>query len=134
MLIAYFGTMSEEDSVMEMRKMEKLGVETSLLGFGCMRLPLKDGKIDRERTAAMFDTAFQAGINYFDTAFPYHNGESELVVGELLKKYDRNSFYLATKLPLYRVHSLDDAKELLNLQLSRLQVDYVDFYLLPALH
>ena len=73
---------------MEMRKVEKLGVETSLLGFGCMRLPLKDGKIDRERTAAMFDTAFQAGINYFDTAFPYHNGESELVVGELLKKYD----------------------------------------------
>ena len=119
---------------MEMRKMEKLGVETSLLGFGCMRLPLKDGKIDRERTAAMFDTAFQAGINYFDTAFPYHNGESELVVGELLKKYDRNSFYLATKLPLYRVHSLDDAKELLNLQLSRLQVDYVDFYLLHALN
>lgn len=118
--------------MMEMRKSDKLGIETSILGFGCMRLPVKDGKIDRERTADMFDTAIKAGVNYFDTAFPYHNGESELVVGELLKKYDRNSFYLATKLPLWAVHSLADAKEKFQLQLERLQTDYFDFYLMHA--
>lgn len=118
--------------MMEMRKSDKLGIETSILGFGCMRLPVKDGKIDRERTADMFDTAIKAGVNYFDTAFPYHNGESELVVGELLKKYDRNSFYLATKLPLWAVHSFADAKEKFQLQLERLQTDYFDFYLMHA--
>ena len=113
--------------MMEKRLFEKLGIKTSLLGFGCMRLPVKDGKIDRERTAAMFDTAYNAGVNYFDTAYPYHGGESELVVGELLKKYDRSSYFLATKLPCWEIHSLQDAKDMLAKQLQRLQKDYVDF-------
>lgn len=119
---------------MEKRRMKKLGIDTSLLGFGCMRLPVKDGKIDRERTAAMIDTAYKAGVNYFDTAYPYHGGESELVVGEILKKYDRSTYYLATKLPCWEVHCLDDAKRLLDYQLERLQKDYIDFYLLHALN
>ena len=120
--------------MMEKRLFEKLGIKTSLLGFGCMRLPVKDGKIDRERTAAMFDTAYNAGVNYFDTAYPYHGGESELVVGELLKKYDRSSYFLATKLPCWEIHSLQDAKDMLEKQLNRLQKDYIDFYLLHALN
>ena len=120
--------------MMEKRLFDKLGIKTSLLGFGCMRLPVKDGKIDRERTAAMLDTAYKAGVNYFDTAYPYHGGESELVVGEILKRYERSSYYLATKLPCWEIHSLDDAKRMLDYQLERLQKDYIDFYLLHALN
>ena len=85
---------------MEKRKLEKLGIETSLLGFGCMRFPTtKEGKIDEPEAERMLDKAIAEGVNYIDTAYPYHGGESELVVGRVLKKYDRNSFYLATKLP-----------------------------------
>ena len=119
---------------MEKRKMEKLGVETSLLGFGCMRFPTNaEGKIDREKAEAMMDKAIAAGVNYIDTAYPYHGGESELFVGEVMKKYDRDSFYLATKLPLWAVHSLEDVDKLFNEQLSKLQTDYVDFYLMHAM-
>ncbi len=120
---------------MEKRKMEKLGVETSLLGFGCMRFPTNaEGKIDREKAEAMMDKAIAAGVNYIDTAYPYHGGESELFVGEVLKKYDRDSFYLATKLPLWAVHSLEDVDKLFNEQLTKLQTDYVDFYLMHAMN
>ncbi len=119
---------------MEMRKMEKLGAEASLLGFGCMRFPTNaEGKIDRELAEAMMDKAIAAGVNYIDTAYPYHGGESELFVGEVLKKYDRDSYYLATKLPLWAVHSLEDVDKLFNEQLSKLQTDYVDFYLMHAM-
>ncbi len=118
---------------MEKRVIESLGIETSLLGFGCMRLPVRDGQIDKERAAAMIDTAYRAGVNYFDVAYPYHGGQAEPVVGEILKRYDRDTFYLATKLPCWEVHCLDDAKRLLDLQLERLQTDHIDFYLLHAL-
>lgn len=121
--------------MMEKRKMEKLGAEVSLLGFGCMRFPTNaEGKIDRELAEAMMDKAIAAGVNYIDTAYPYHGGESELFVGEVLKKYDRDSFYLATKLPLWAVHSLEDVDKLFNEQLSKLQTDYVDFYLMHAMN
>ena len=120
---------------MEKRKMEKLGVETSLLGFGCMRFPTNaEGKIDREKAEAMMDKAIAAGVNYIDTAYPYHGGESELFVGEVMKKYDRESYYLATKLPLWAVHSLEDVDKLFNEQLGKLQTDYVDFYLRHAMN
>ena len=120
---------------MEKRKMEKLGVETSLLGFGCMRFPTNaEGKIDREKAEAMMDKAIAAGVNYIDTAYPYHGGESELFVGEVMKKYDRESYYLATKLPLWAVHSLEDVDKLFNEQLGKLQTDYVDFYLMHAMN
>jgi len=120
---------------MEKRKMEKLGIETSFLGFGCMRFPVtKDGKIDEAEAERMLDRAYAAGVNYFDTAYPYHGGESELVVGKVMKKYDRGSFYLATKLPCWEVKKLEDVDRLFNEQLKKLQTEYIDFYLMHALN
>lgn len=122
---------------MEYRKM-KNGATPSLLGFGCMRFPTikKDGKevIDREKASAMLDMAIKSGVNYIDTAYPYHNGESELFLGEALKAYPRDSFYLATKLPMWDVKEKDDVKRLFNKQLEKLQTDYIDFYLLHGLN
>lgn len=120
---------------MELRKMEKLGIETSLLGFGCMRFPLTaDGKIDRAESVKMLKKAMEAGVNYYDTAYPYHNGESEPFVGEFLKDYPRGSFYLATKLPVWEVKSVADAERIFAHQLERLQTDYIDFYLMHAMN
>ena len=119
---------------METRKFEKLNVETSLLGFGCMRFPLtKDGKIEEVEAEKMIDLAIQSGVTYIDTAYPYHDGMSEPFVGRVLKKYERNSFKLATKLPIWKINSQEEAKEIFESQLKRLDVDYVDFYLLHAL-
>ena len=119
---------------MEMRKMEKLGVETSLLGFGCMRFPqTPEGKIDEALTEKMLDQAIAQGVNYIDTAYPYHDGQSEVVVGKILKKYDRDSFYLATKLPVWLVNTAEDVDKYLEEQLAKLQTDYIDFYLMHAM-
>ncbi len=117
---------------MEKRKLDKLSVETSLLGFGCMRFPVKDGHIDEAEAEKMIDLAYKSGVNYYDTAWPYHNGESEPFVGKVMKKYPRDSFFLATKLPLWEVHTLDDAKRIFNIQLEHLQTDHIDFYLCHA--
>ncbi|MDE6642079.1 MAG: aldo/keto reductase [Acetatifactor sp.] len=120
---------------MEKRKMEKLGIETSLLGFGCMRFPVtEDGRIDEAEAERMLDRAYAAGINYYDTAYPYHGGESERVVGRVMKKYDRSSFYLATKLPCWLVKTVEDVDRIINEQLEKLQTDYIDFYLMHALN
>lgn len=119
---------------MEMRKMEKLGVETSLLGFGCMRFPqTPEGKIDEVLTEKMLDQAIAQGVNYIDTAYPYHDGQSEVVVGKILKKYDRNSYYLATKLPVWLVNTVEDVDKYLEEQLAKLQTDHIDFYLMHAM-
>lgn len=119
---------------MEYRNFEKLNVSPSLLGFGCMRFPLNpDGTIDEKEAEKMLDTAILAGVTYIDTAYPYHNGDSEPFVGRVLKKYNRKDFYLATKLPVWNVKTLDDAKRIFQEQLDRLSVDYVDFYLLHCL-
>ncbi len=118
---------------MEKRKMEKIGIETSLLGFGCMRFPTtSEGKIDEPLAEAMLDRAIAAGVNYIDTAYPYHNGESEPFVGRVLAKYDRSSYYLATKLPLWAVDQLEDVDRVFAEQLTRLRTDYIDFYLMHA--
>lgn len=120
---------------MEKRKLEKLGIETSLLGYGCMRFPTNaEGKIDRKKAFELLDKAIANGVNYIDTAYPYHNGESELVVGEALKKYDRKSLYLATKLPVWLVNTIEDVDRLFHEQLEKLQVDYIDFYLMHAMN
>ena len=120
---------------MEKRKFEKLGIETSLLGYGCMRFPTNaEGKIDVEEAEKLLDKAYAEGVNYFDTAYPYHGGESEVFVGNALKKYDRASFYLATKLPMWAVNTFEDVDRIFSEQLEKLQVDYVDFYLLHALN
>lgn len=119
---------------MEKRKLEKIGIETSLLGFGCMRFPqTAEGKINEPEAEKMLDKAIAAGVNYIDTAYPYHNGDSEPFVGKALKKYDRSSFYLATKLPVWLVNTLEDVDRIFAEQLSRLQTDYIDFYLLHAM-
>jgi len=119
---------------MEYRKFEKLGIETSLLGFGCMRFPLtKDGKIDEMEAEKMLDLAIENGVTYIDTAYPYHQGDSEPFVGKVLKKYNREDFKLATKLPIWEVNSQQEAREIFESQLKRLDVSYVDFYLLHAL-
>lgn len=119
---------------MEISHLSNLGIDVSLLGFGCMRFPTKDGKIDEVEAARMIDHAYQSGVTYFDTAYPYHGGDSEPFLGKVLDQYDRSSYYLATKLPVWEVHSVEDAKRIFNLQLERLHKDYVDFYLLHALN
>lgn len=120
---------------MEKRRLDQLGIEVSLLGFGCMRFPtLADGKIDEAEAEKMIDYAIEKGVNYIDTAYPYHNGDSEPFVGRVLNKYKRSSYYLATKLPCWNINSVEDAKKKFYEQLERLQKDYVDFYLLHALN
>ena len=120
---------------MTKRKLEKRGIETSLLGFGCMRFPVTpEGKIDESEAEKMLDRAIAAGVNYIDTAYPYHGGDSEPFVGKVLKKYDRSSLYLATKLPVWLVESLEDVDRLFTEQLKRLQTDYIDFYLMHAMN
>lgn len=120
--------------IMEMRNIDKLGVSTSLLGFGCMRFPtLENGEIDRELSVKMLDMAFERGVNYYDTAYPYHNGESELFLGEYLNGKERESYFLATKLPVWQIDCVEDARKMFETQLSRLQKDYIDFYLLHAM-
>lgn len=81
----------------------------------------------------MLDKAIGAGVNYIDTAYPYHNGDSEPFVGRALKKYDRHAFYLATKLPCWNVTNREDAERIFVEQLKRLQTDYIDFYLMHAM-
>lgn len=119
---------------MEYRKMENLGISTSLLGFGCMRFPTNtDGSINEEEVLAMIDRAYQAGVTYFDTAYPYHNGKSEVVTGKALARYPRDSYYLATKLPVWAVKTIGDVERIFQEQLQRLGKEYIDFYLMHAL-
>lgn len=120
---------------MEKRKMKNLGIETSLLGFGCMRFPQnKDGSIDEAEAEKLIDKAMERGVNYIDTAYLYHEGNSEITVGKILKKYKRDSFYLATKLPVWLVETAEDVDKYLNEQCDKLQTDYIDFYLLHAMN
>lgn len=107
------------------------GLQLSALGMGCMRLPkFPDTKIvDEETTAQMVEYALKQGINYFDTAWGYINGTSETVMGKLLSKYPRESFYLASKFPGYAPENLEKAPEIFEKQLEKCQVDYFDFYL-----
>lgn len=119
---------------MELRKMDNLGIDTSLLGFGCMRFPtLENGKINEPESEKMLDAAYKGGVNYFDTAYVYHDGDSETFTGRILNKYDRSSYFVATKLPCWEVQTLDDAKRLFESQLKRVDKDYIDFYLLHSL-
>ena len=108
-----------------------LGNNVSRLGFGAMRLPLGEDKlIDPLQTQEMVDYAIAHGVNYFDTAWPYHNGTSELVMGECLKKYPRGSFYLANKFPGHQVMDNYDPAPIFEKQLQKCQVEYFDYYLL----
>ena len=107
------------------------GLKLSQLGFGTMRLPLREDKsIDAEQAAAMTSEAIAKGVNYFDTAWPYHGGKAELVIGEILKQYPRESFYLADKFPGHQIAPSYDVKGVFEKQLKKCGVEYFDFYLL----
>ena len=108
------------------------GLKLSALGFGTMRLPTIGGvysKIDEKAAAEMFDYAIQQGVNYFDTAWGYHDGESENTDGKILSKYPRESFYLASKFPGYDLSNFGRVEEIFEKQLKKCRVDYFDFYL-----
>lgn len=124
------------------REIGKTGKKVSILGFGCMRLPIINDdveNIDEEKSVSMVEYAIEHGVNYFDTAFPYHStsrtegGASEVFVGKVLKKH-RNNVYLATKLPSWLIETRSDMDKYLDLQLERMQTDYLDFYLLHCLN
>lgn len=105
--------------------------DLSLLGFGTMRLPVnEDGSIDEAQVKEMTAYAIEHGVNYFDTAYPYHEGNSERVIGRVLSEYPRDSYYLATKYPGHQISSSYNPAEIFEEQLQKCGVDYFDFYLL----
>ncbi len=106
-------------------------LQISSLALGCMRLPTlgTDDAIDVEKTAQMVAYAMDNGVNYYDTAWGYHMGKSELVIGEILSRYPREQFYLASKFPGYDLANIDKVEEIFAKQLERCRVDYFDFYL-----
>ena len=107
-------------------------VKLSALGMGAMRLPVVDGddsKIDEAAAFAMVDEAMARGVNYYDTAWGYHNGNSELVMGKALAHHPREKFYLATKFPGYDLSNMGKVEEIFEKQLEKCQVEYFDFYL-----
>ncbi len=124
-----------KNAAMQYRKLGKTGVMASALGFGTMRLPTVDGKIDEDAVEKMFKYAIDNGLNYFDTAYMYHNGESEIVTGRILKKLGvREKIYLATKYPFWGANDESNFQKVFNDQLNKLQTDYIDFYLMHSLN
>ena len=122
---------------MKLRKIlvNKVEKEASLLGFGCMRFPtLENGEVDFEESKRIVDYAVKQGVNYIDTAWPYHGGKSELIVRDIIKDYDRESFYLADKLPLWEVKTNEDIDRIFHEQLKKCGVEYFDFYLIHAVN
>ncbi len=113
------------------------GDKISILGFGCMRFPtIGDDKsaIDEEMSQLLVDEAFRRGINYFDTAWPYHAGNSEIFIGKALKKHPRDSFFIASKMPTSKDPTYEEGVEIFNKQLEKCQVDYFDYYMLHNLN
>jgi predicted aldo/keto reductase-like oxidoreductase len=120
---------------MQYRKVPKTGEELSILGFGCMRFPEKRGKIDEKRAKKQLLMAIDEGINYFDTAMPYHMGTSETFLGKVINEGGvREKINIATKLPHWSVNQPEDMDKIINAQLRNLQTDYIDYYLLHALN
>lgn len=107
-------------------------IEISALGMGAMRLPViggRDAEIDEKKTAEMVAYAMENGVNYYDTAWGYHEGNSEIVMGRILGNYPRESFYLASKFPGYDLSNMDKVEEIFEKQLKKCGVQYFDFYM-----
>lgn len=122
---------------MKYRKFGKLDFEVSLLGFGAMRMPVinnEQGNLDEAESIRMIRHAIDQGVNYLDTAYPYHMGASEPLVGRALRDGYRDKVKLATKLPSWLVEKADDFDKYLNEQLERLQTGHIDFYLLHGMN
>lgn len=120
---------------MKYRKMGNTQAEVSALGFGTMRLPLTaDGEVDEHEAVRILQAGIDGGINYVDTAYAYHGGLSETIVGKALKDGYRNKVYLADKSPVWLIEKEGDFERLLDEQLEKLQTDQIDFYLLHALN
>jgi predicted aldo/keto reductase-like oxidoreductase len=116
------------------KKMPKNGDELSILGFGCMRLPTMEGQIDENRAISQIRYAIDKGVNYLDTAWPYHSGESEIILGRALKDGYRDKVKVATKLPSWIIQDRKDMDRFLSAQLEKLGTDHIDYYLLHALN
>ena len=117
------------------RRYKDTDLQISLLGLGCMRLPRLDpdkAKIDDARAKEMLDYALAHGVNYIDTAYMYHEGDSERFLGEALADHDRASYYLADKMPIWQAKEQADVERIFNHQLEKLKTTYFDFYLLHS--
>ena len=121
---------------MQYRKFGKLDWKASALGFGCMRLPIigeDAGNVDQEKANEMIRTAIDAGVNYLDTAYVYHDQKGETVLGNALQDGYREKVRIATKLPVWLVKESDDFERMLDEELERMQTDVIDFYLMHSL-
>jgi len=118
------------------RELGVTGKNISILGFGCMRLPVVDGKydqVDMDVAVPLIRNAIDNGVNYLDTAYPYHNGKSEQVISEVIKDGYREKVFIADKLPVWMVNSRADMDKYLQEQIERLKTDKIDFYLLHSI-
>lgn len=121
---------------MEVRQFKTLSNPPALLGFGCMRFPTlsSNAEIDKKETFRLLDYAYQNGVTYYDTAYFYHDGNSEHVLGEWIQTIDRSTIQVVTKSPFWKANTLEEFDALLEEQLNNLQVDYLDYYLMHAVN
>lgn len=119
---------------MQYRKLVKDADDLSVLGYGCMRFPTKNGRVEEAKTEEQILYAIKEGVNYFDTAYPYHGGRSEVILGKILNKHKlREQVYIADKLPSFLTNKPEQIQKYFDTQLERLGTDYIDYYLMHML-